>query len=55
MIMFNNHALHSDKIINIKIWGDKLCDFLEHIIWHRLHMMITHIHNGDQNFYHPIP
>jgi hypothetical protein len=27
---------------NIKVWGGRLCHFLDHIIWHNLLMIIIH-------------
>ncbi len=33
----------------LRVWSERLCHFLDHIILHNLVMMIIYTHNGAQN------
>jgi len=39
-------AYYIARYIHIKVWGDRLCHFLDHIIWQNL--PVTIIHNSNQ-------
>jgi hypothetical protein len=35
--------------VEIKVWGGRLCHFLDHIVCHNFHSDDLHTHNSDQN------